>query len=136
LEVPARSVRKVFSKVQSWRKLRREKALGIVERQRRKLVREVFKQALQVCTQTNKFSRRKTWFNFQRSSKKKRTVRILQGGFTIIRGPLDLAEVQGRYDVILSKGLKLRRGRSVDQGHEDRRIYMWNRVSGFHGSKL
>jgi hypothetical protein len=35
--------------------------------------------------------------HLQESSKKKRTVGILQGEFAIIRGPLDLAEVQGRY---------------------------------------
>jgi hypothetical protein len=49
-----------------------------------------------------------------------------------IHGPLDLAEVQGGYDVIFSKGYKLRRGRSVDPSHKDRQIYTRDCASGFH----
>jgi hypothetical protein len=49
--------------------------------------------------------------------------------------PLDLVEVQGRYDVIFSKGYKLRRGRAIDPSHKDRQIYMRDRASGFRGWK-
>jgi hypothetical protein len=47
------------------------------------------------------------------------------------REPLDLTEVQGRYNNIFSKGSKLRRGRTVDLSHEDHQIYTWNHASGF-----
>jgi hypothetical protein len=41
---------------------------------------------------------------------KKRTVDIPRGEFTKIRGPSDLAEVQGRYNVIFSKRFKAQEG--------------------------
>jgi hypothetical protein len=62
-------------------------------------------------------------------------VSILIGGFTAFRGPLYLKRVQGRYNNVFSKGPKLRRGRTIDPSHEDRRIYTWNRASGFRGLK-
>jgi hypothetical protein len=50
-----------------------------------------------------------------------------------LREPLDLAEVQGRYDEVFPKGSKLRRARTVDPSHEDHWIYAWIRISGFPG---
>jgi hypothetical protein len=46
--------------------------------------------------------------------KEETTVDILRGEFAILQGPLDLGEVQGRYNDVFPKGLKLRRGRAID----------------------
>jgi hypothetical protein len=67
----------------------------------------------------------------QISSKEERTVGILRGGFAIIRGPLDLGEVQGRYCRYSLRGLKLRRGRAIDPSHEGRWIYTYIVYRGF-----
>jgi hypothetical protein len=37
---------------------------------------------------------------------------------------LDLTKVQGRYNDVFSRGLKLRRGRTVDPSCKGRRIYV------------
>jgi hypothetical protein len=46
------------------------------------------------------------------------------------RGLLDLAEEQGRYGEVFSKGSKLRRGRTIDPSHKGRWIYTWISISG------
>jgi hypothetical protein len=51
----------------------------------------------------------RTLHHFADFSRKERMVGILQGEFVIIRGPLDLTEVQGRYNIIFSRGSKLKR---------------------------
>jgi hypothetical protein len=54
---------------------------------------------------------------------KERTVEILRGEFKNFHEPSDLLEKQGRYGEVFLKGSKLRRGRTVDLSHKDRRIY-------------
>jgi hypothetical protein len=56
---------------------------------------------------------------------------ILQGDLAKFRGPLDLGKLQRRYDDVIPKGLKLRRGKAVDQGHKGRRIYTYIVDCGF-----
>jgi hypothetical protein len=53
--------------------------------------------------------------------------------FANFREPLDLTEEQGRYGEVFPKGSKLRRGRTVDPSHKDRRIYTWIPYRGFVG---
>jgi hypothetical protein len=95
---------------------------------------EVFKQVSQVCMQVDEFHGG-TLSHFAEFIKEERTVGILRGEFATSREPLDLTEVQGRYNEGIPKGSKLRRGRAIDPSHKDRRIYTWNRVSGFRGLK-
>jgi hypothetical protein len=92
---------------------------------------EVFKQALQVCTQVNKSSWRKYLIHFAEFIRKERTVEIPQGEFANHRKPLDLGKVQGRYDDVFPKGSKLRRGGAIDQDHEGRWIHMYIVYRGF-----
>jgi hypothetical protein len=57
----------------------------------------------------DKFCDKGTLESFHRSHLEERMVGILQGGFAMFHGPLDLKKVQGRYDDVFLEGLKLRR---------------------------
>jgi hypothetical protein len=67
----------------------------------------------------------------QESPSKEQMDEILRGDFANLREPLDLAEVQGRYDIIFSRGSKFRRGRAVDPSHKGRWIYTYIMYRGF-----
>jgi hypothetical protein len=86
-----------FPRPRITRKLRKNRALDLLKDSAEKLCLEGWQEASQVCTQVDEFSGG-TLGHSQESSKKKRTVGILRGGFTIFRESLDLVEVQGRYD--------------------------------------
>jgi hypothetical protein len=65
----------------------------------------------------------RTFSHFADFSKEERTIGILQGEFVNHREPLDLGELQGRYDDRFPKGSKLRWGRAIDPSHKGHRIY-------------
>jgi hypothetical protein len=117
-------------------KLRKVRPSKIIEGSKQgSLCLEVFKKASQVCTQVDEFHGG-TLSHFAEFIKEERTVGILRGEFAKSREPLDLTEVQGRYNRVFPRGSKLRRGRAVDPSHKGRWIYTWNRVSGFRGLKV
>jgi hypothetical protein len=78
------------------RKLRKNRALDLLKDSVEKLCLEGWQEASQVCMQVDEFHGGMLGHS-QESSKKKQTVGILRGGFTIFHELLDLAEVQGRY---------------------------------------
>jgi hypothetical protein len=114
-------------------KLRKDKAFENVKGLHRSGTSKSYKKASQVVHRWTSLWRN-TW-SFVGITKEGQTVSILRGGFTTSRGILDLVEVQGRYGGVLSRGSKLRRGRTIDRSHKDHRIYTWDRASGFCGLK-
>jgi nitrate reductase assembly molybdenum cofactor insertion protein NarJ len=75
---------------------------------------EVFKQALQVCTQVNKSSWRECLIHFTEFIRENGRSRIPLGEFTNHHESLDLAKVQGRYNDTFPKCSKFRRGGAID----------------------
>jgi hypothetical protein len=114
-------------------KLKKDKAFETIKGLHKSGTLKACKKASQVVHRWTSLWRN-TW-SFVGIPKEGRTVGILQGGFMTSRGPLDLTEVQGRYSGVLSRGSKLRRGRTIDPSHKDHRIYMWDHASRFHGLK-
>jgi hypothetical protein len=93
----------------------------------------VFKQALQGCVQVNKSSWRKYLIEFVEFIREEWTVGIPRGDFATSHESSDLGNMQGSYDDVFPKGLKLRRGGAIDQDHKGRWIHTCIVGRGFIG---
>jgi hypothetical protein len=120
LKVSTRSARKEFlsENLKLWEKIRKDRPLSLLKNNVDKLCLEVSRGVVSLRA-SGRVSKEEHLIISQEPLEKEWMVVILRGESANLHESVDLVDVQGRYDNVFPKGSKIRRRRTVDQGHED-----------------